>query len=86
MFRALPHFDRIEINLQNMHGPALRKNEDDHAEYLLRSFRVGEDDAIAAFENIWTTLIARMKGDPWKQTDRAIEELRQKKYPNLLIR
>jgi hypothetical protein len=48
MFRALPHFDRIEINLQNMHGPALRKNEDDHAEYLLRSFRVGSDDAIVA--------------------------------------
>jgi predicted nucleotidyltransferase component of viral defense system len=43
-----------------------------------------EDDAVAAFESIWTTLIARMKGDPWKQTDRAIEELRQKKYPSLL--
>ncbi len=36
--RSLPHFDRIEVNLQNVHGPALRKNEDDHAEYLLRSF------------------------------------------------
>jgi hypothetical protein len=25
-----------------------------------------------------------MKGEPWKQTDRAIEELRQMKYPGLL--
>ena len=44
-FRALPHFDRIEVNLQNVHGPALRKNEDDHAEYLLRSFAVSNGHA-----------------------------------------
>jgi hypothetical protein len=43
-----------------------------------------EDDAVAAFESIWTKLIARMKGDPWKQTDRAIEELRHRKYSRLL--
>ena len=45
-----------------------------------------EDDAVAAFESIWTILITRIKGDPWKQTDRAIEELRKKKYPTLLRR
>ena len=44
------------------------------------------DDAVAAFESIWTILITRIKGDPWKQTDRAIEELRKKKYPTLLRR
>jgi predicted nucleotidyltransferase component of viral defense system len=45
-----------------------------------------EDDAVAAFESIWNSLITRIKGDPWKQTDRAIEEIRHKKYPSLLIR
>jgi predicted nucleotidyltransferase component of viral defense system len=45
-----------------------------------------EHDAMAAFESIWTILISRIKGDPWKQTDRAIEELRKKKYPTLLRR
>ncbi|MGH7281312.1 MAG: hypothetical protein ACRELY_07310, partial [Polyangiaceae bacterium] len=45
-FRGLPHFDRLEVNLQNMHGPALRKDEDDHAEYLLRSFRIEKNKAI----------------------------------------
>jgi predicted nucleotidyltransferase component of viral defense system len=45
-----------------------------------------DDDAVAAFESIWTILITRIKGDSWKQTDRAIEELRKKKYPTLLWR
>ena len=45
-----------------------------------------ENDAVAAFESIWTILISRIKGDPWKQTDRAIEELRKNKYPTLLRR
>jgi hypothetical protein len=34
---------RIEIDLQNMHGPSLRRDEDDHAEYVLRSFDVVGD-------------------------------------------
>jgi hypothetical protein len=50
------------------------------------SIHFHENDAVAAFESIWTTLIARIKGDPWKQTDRAIEALRQKKFPSLLNR
>jgi hypothetical protein len=31
---------RIEVNVQNLHGPSVRKDSDDHAEYLLRSFDV----------------------------------------------
>jgi predicted nucleotidyltransferase component of viral defense system len=46
--------------------------------------RFKDEDALAGFEDIWTSLIARIKGDPWKQTDRALAELRQKKYPDLL--
>ena len=37
-----------------------------------------------AFERVWCELIARIKGDPWKLTERALEELRAKKYPGLL--
>jgi hypothetical protein len=29
-------------------------------------------------------LIARIKDEPWKLTHKAIEKLRQKRYPNLL--
>lgn len=43
-----------------------------------------DDDAVLAFERVWHTLIARIKGDPWKLTERAIDELRAGKYPALL--
>jgi predicted nucleotidyltransferase component of viral defense system len=45
--------------------------------------RFNEADAIEAFGRVWSQLIARIRGDAWKKTDRAVEELRQK-YPNLL--
>jgi predicted nucleotidyltransferase component of viral defense system len=59
---------------------------EDIAPLLPPGLNFHEDDAVAAFESIWTTLIAKIKGDPWKQTDRAIQELRQKRYPRLLNR
>ncbi len=31
---------RVEVNLQNLHGPSVRRDSDDHAEYLMRSFDV----------------------------------------------
>jgi hypothetical protein len=37
-----------------------------------------------AFERVWRELIARLRGDAWKLTDKALDELRSKKYPNLL--
>ena len=43
LYRSLPPFIKVETNLQNLHGPALRADEDDHAEYLLHTFaRQGE--------------------------------------------
>ena len=71
---------------QRMLEKLTRSLTEDIAQLLPPGIRFHEDDAVAAFESIWTTLIARMKGDPWKQTERAIEELRQKKYPSLLYR
>jgi predicted nucleotidyltransferase component of viral defense system len=71
---------------QRMLEKLTRSLTEDIAPLLPPGIHFHEDDAVAAFESIWTTLIARMKGDPWKQTERAIEELRQKKYPSLLYR
>jgi hypothetical protein len=71
---------------QRMLEKLTRSLTEDIAQLLPPGIRFHEDDAVAAFESIWTTLIARMKGDPWKQTERAIEELREKKHPNLLSR
>jgi predicted nucleotidyltransferase component of viral defense system len=41
-------------------------------------------DALRAFERVWRDLIAQIKGEPWKLTDKALEELRAGKYPALL--
>lgn len=30
--------DQIEVNVQNVHGPSLHEDQDDHAEYILRAF------------------------------------------------
>ena len=35
-------------------------------------------------ERVWNELITRLRGDAWKLTDKALDELRSKKYPNLL--
>lgn len=46
--------------------------------------RFNDEDALGAFEHVWRTLIARIKGEPWKLTEKALDELRAKKYPGLL--
>jgi predicted nucleotidyltransferase component of viral defense system len=43
-----------------------------------------DDDAIEAFSRVWNELIIRIMGDAWKLTEKAVEELREKKYPKLL--
>lgn len=43
-----------------------------------------DDDAIEAFGRVWKDLVIGIKGEAWKLTDKAVEELRQKKYPKLL--
>ena len=59
---------------------------EDIAPLLPAGVRFNDDDAIQAFERVWNELIARIKGDAWKLTDKALEELRAKKYPDLLSR
>lgn len=61
-----------------------RSLTEDIAPLLPAGVRFNDDDALQAFEHIWRELIARIKGDPWKLTEKAIEELRAGKYPTLL--
>lgn len=69
---------------QRMLEKLTRSVTEDIAPLLPAGIRFNDDDALQAFERVWRDLIARIKGDAWKLTEKAIEELRQKKYPGLL--
>ncbi len=58
---------------------------EDVAPLLQVGITFNEDEAIVAFGKVWFELITRIKGEPWKLTDKIVGELRQKKYPKLLI-
>jgi predicted nucleotidyltransferase component of viral defense system len=61
-----------------------RSLTEDIGPLLPTGVRFNDDDAIEAFGRIWMRLIAHVQGEPWKLSEKAIEELRQKKYPDLL--
>ena len=46
--------------------------------------RFEEADALRGFERVWRELIQKMSGQPWKSTDRIIEQLRTTRFPTLL--
>ncbi len=71
---------------QRMLEKLTRSLIEDIAPLLPVGVRFNDDDAVQAFERVWTELITRIKGDAWKLTDKALEELRTKKYPGLLSR
>ena len=71
---------------QRMLEKLTRSLTEDIAPLLPAGVRFNDDDAILAFEHVWTELITRIKGDAWKLTDKALEELRTKKYLGLLSR
>ncbi len=68
---------------QRMLEKLTRSLTDDIDPLLPAGVHFSEHDAIDAFGRVWSRLISRIKGDAWKKTDRAVEELRQR-YPNLL--
>ncbi len=68
---------------QRMLEKLTRNLTEDIAPLLASGSRFNEEDAIDAFEAIWSTLIAKLQGEAWKLTQEAISELR-KKYPALL--
>ena len=69
---------------QRMLEKLARSLTEDIAPLLPTGIAFTEDDAIDAFGKVWTELVVRIKGDPWKLTDKVIEELRRKKHPSLL--
>jgi hypothetical protein len=69
---------------QRMLEKLTRSLTEDIDPLLPAGVRFGEDDAIEAFGRVWKELVARIKGDAWKLADKALEELREKKYPRLL--
>lgn len=71
---------------QRMLEKLTRSLIEDIAPLLPAGVRFNDDDAMQAFERVWKELITRIKGDAWKVTDKALEELRAKKYPGLLSR
>jgi hypothetical protein len=69
---------------QRMLEKLTRSLTEDIGPLLPTGVRFDESDAMRAFETVWTDLISRVRGDAWKLTDKALEELRSKKYPDLL--
>lgn len=69
---------------QRMLEKLTRSLTEDIAPLLPAGIRFNDDDALQAFERVWTELIIRTKGDAWKLTDKVLAELRAKKYPGLL--
>ena len=69
---------------QRMLEKLSRSLTEDIAPLLPVGVRFNDNDALQAFEQVWMELIACIKGDAWKLTDKAIEDLRQNKYPGLL--
>ena len=70
---------------QRMLEKLTRSLTEDVAPMLPASVRWSGEDAIQAFERVWTELITRISGDRWKLSDAVIEELRANRYPALLM-
>jgi hypothetical protein len=70
---------------QRMLEKLTRSSTKDIAPLLPAGVRFNEDNAVAAFECVWTELVVRLRGDRWKLTDKVIAELRGKGYPKLLV-
>lgn len=69
---------------QRMLQKLTRSLTEDIEPLLPASIRFDADDALNAFERVWKELIVRIKGDSWKLTCKAIDELRVGQYPGLL--
>jgi predicted nucleotidyltransferase component of viral defense system len=69
---------------QRMLGKLTGSLTEDIAPLLPVGVRYDDEDALQAFERVWTVLISRIRGDAWKLAETVIDEIRQKKYPALL--
>ena len=71
---------------QRMLEKLTRSLTEDVAPLLPRGVSFDTAEAVRAFERVWTELIARISGEPWKGRDIAVDELRGTRYPSLLRR
>lgn len=69
---------------QRMLEKLARSLTEDIAPLLPVGIEFGDQHALAAFERVWNSLIARIKGDPWKLSSKVIEEFRGNGFPGLL--
>lgn len=69
---------------QRMLEKLTRSLTEDIEPLLSASVRFHDEDAMDAFERVWIQLIVKIRGGAWKLTEKVIQELREKKYPNLL--
>ena len=61
---------------QRMLEKLRRSLTEDIAPLLPAGVQFTDDDAMDAFNNVWVELVARIKGDPWKLSEKVIDELR----------
>jgi len=69
---------------QRMLEKMSRSLTEDISPLLPAGVSYSDNDAIAAFERVWRDLIVRIKGEPWKLSEKAIEEIRAAKIPGFL--
>ncbi|MGR9341003.1 nucleotidyl transferase AbiEii/AbiGii toxin family protein [Rhizobium leguminosarum] len=88
---AFEHYLSLEENVitranaeQRMIEKLTRSLTEDIAPLLSPGVEFSEDDAISAFGLIWKDVLPMLKGEPWKSSGNAIEQLREKRFPNLL--
>jgi predicted nucleotidyltransferase component of viral defense system len=70
---------------QRMLEKLTRSLTEDIRPLLPTGVRFDDDVAVTAFEHVWKELISRIEGEPWKLTDKALDELRRRR-PGLLRR
>ncbi|MBY5721718.1 nucleotidyl transferase AbiEii/AbiGii toxin family protein [Rhizobium leguminosarum] len=88
---AFEHYLSIEENVitranaeQRMLEKLTKSLTEDIAPLLPPGIGFTDDDAIDAFGLIWKDVLPLLKGEPWKSSEKAIEQLREKRFPNLL--
>ena len=60
-----------------------RSLTEDIAPLLPAGVRFTDEDAIVAFGKVWSKLIVKIKGDPWKRSEEVIDKMRKEKIPTL---
>jgi predicted nucleotidyltransferase component of viral defense system len=89
--RCFQHYISVENNSitraiaeQRMLEKLTRSLTEDIVPLLPAGVEFSDEDAVTAFNRVWTELITRIDGEPWKRTEEVVEELRQKLFPDLL--